>query len=183
MFKLFKIKFCLIVLLLSFSVNSIASDEISEWTIKFGGWSKHSEEKNMAGRDWNENHTGIGIKKVFKKFESDDLFDAFVEGFYMKDSYDMDSGYIGAGAMFDTPLKIEYVSVKFNVLAGVMQRSLHNYDEINDILESETKIRPSLMYYFTIEIMDNVDVDLTYIPKGTALIENEVFFFRLGYRF
>ncbi len=180
MLKLFKIKYCLIVLLLSFASNSIASDEISEWTIKFGGWSKHSEEKNMAGRDWNENHMGFGLKKTFKDNERSDLF---IEGFYMKDSYNLNSGYFGGGIEHTIPFETEYLKIKINAMFGILQRSLHNYYEDSDVLESTTEIKPSFMYYLTFEVKDRYEIDFTYIPKGTALIENEVFFFRLGYRF
>lgn len=177
---MFKLKICLTILLIFFSLDSIASEKELEWSLKFGGWSKHSEEKNMANRDWNENHMGIGLKRIFVDNERSDLF---IEGFYMKDSYNLNSGYLGGGVEHTIPFETEYLKIKVNAMFGILQRSLHNYYEETDTLESHSEIKPSFMYYLTFEIKDKYEIDFTYIPKGTALIENEVFFFRLGYRF
>lgn len=177
--KFIKTKLTIVVSLVLLTSPAFSSDE-EQFSIKFGGWSNHADKKNMAGRDWNENHTGLGLK--YTKY-LDTNVDLIAEAWVMKDSYFEPSGYLGIGASYKLPIENKYLGVSINVLGSVLSRKMHAYYSYDDTLESERKISFLPSYYVTFNIMEKIDIDMTYIPSGFGNIQSEVYFMRLGYKF
>jgi hypothetical protein len=166
--------------ILSLLASPVLAFDEHEFNIKFGGWSKHLDEKNMAGREWNESHTGLGLKYTH------DLgfdLDVIAEVWFMKDSYFEKTGYAGVGASYTVPLDSESISIDINILGSLLSRKMHSYDRLNDVLTSESKISFVPSYYITLNIFDTLDVDFTYVPSGIGGVNSNVYFMRFGYKF
>jgi hypothetical protein len=149
-------------------------------SIKFGGWSKHVDEKNVGGKEWNENHMGYGLKYTHDKNQD---FSLTMEAWHMKDSYSDNSNYLGVGATYVLPIDSKEFGLSFTLTGGFLKRKLHFYDEIADEIytEDETSMLP--MYYATVELFEKAEIDFIYIPKGFGKVSNEVYFMRFGYKF
>lgn len=163
-------------------VSAESTDPLSEYqlSVKFGGWSKHVDEKNVGGKKWNENHMGYGLKYSQKKTDS---LNFVIEGWRMKDSYFDPSTYLGAGVSYDFPINSENFGISFTVTGGFLNRNLHFYDEFSDKIYIEKKTSMIPMYYATIELFEKAELDFLYIPKGYGQVSNEVYFMRFGYKF
>jgi|TARA_B100001245_G_scaffold236625_1_gene228944 hypothetical protein len=172
---------------LSYSSLSLANEEL-EWSVKFGGWSKHNSSKKFGHYDFNEKHNGIGVQ-VWKPL-SQKPWSLGLEVFNMSDSFGQDANMVSAAGRYRWALGNEIVS-SVDVIAGityhdrafldnVYYRDGDKYVVVEQNIFRDTIITPSLMLTFT--MFERLELDVTHIP---SISENEysVTFFRLGYAF
>lgn len=101
-----------------------------EYSIKFGGWSHHSNTltkkviKKYQNKDfkYNENHTGIGFEYAIPYKNSNHYF--MTGAWYMKDSFGMDAFHAGLGYKYKYDLGFKYLdSIDFNLVLTYFNRS------------------------------------------------------------
>lgn len=88
---------CLLLSTQAFAQSSISSASstrgATEWHLHTGGLSRHFEQTDASGRQWNENHPGIGFE--FRQRRSSRWDARYTVGF-MQDSREQPGGYAGA---------------------------------------------------------------------------------------
>lgn len=178
----------LITCLTTFSV--IAKDFSNNWqaSLKFGGWSHHSDD-DFHGQKFNESHNGLGLQ-VSRKIQ-DSHWSIGAEYFYMRDSYSQPSQMTSILASYSVHFDNDILT-QADIVTGLTHHNRSRavahwlvypdgkktlqYTDIDDM----NAIYPSLM--LTTRWYDFLEVDVTLIPK-TSATPSSVVFFRLGIPF
>lgn len=172
------------------SFSSVAKDMDEHWqaSIKFGGWSHHSED-DFHGQKYNETHNGLGLQVSRKIHDSD--WSVGAEYFYMRDSYSQPSQMTSILGTYSIQFDND-VLTQADIVTGITHHNRSSavahwlvYPDGTKTLqhtdiEDMNAIYPSLM--LTTRWYDALEVDMTFIPK-TSATPSSVIFFRLGIPF
>lgn len=169
----------------------------TEFYIKFGGWSKHSSDKEgYMEIPLNESHKGLGVE-AYKNIGNSNNHWLGLGAWYMKDSFDENSLQLSVAYKYRWHFDSIIDSVDFNMNIGLVNRGYATrvfdvkYDSSQQEhvrtfktyeVEKQTKITSTPMV--TLNVTEHFHVDFTYLPAIIAdeIDEYEIFFFRLGYK-
>lgn len=131
-----------------------AASAQEQWFMHTGGVSHHFQQTSAPGRQWNQNHPGIGFER---RQTPEGGWDVRYTGGVMEDSRNIWSGYAGAAYMRDWKLG---AGVSFGLGAGAyaFYRSM-SWDGRRGLV-------PGVLPTASLGLLDNqVALNLLYVPR------------------